>query len=205
MEHATANLATLVGGVWRPGIGDPSVLGWTTVAAYFAAAGLCAWAARRESRDRRPGRGARPAFWWCLVALLLALGINKQLDLQSFLTMLGRRAAREQGWYAQRRSVQVGFIAGILTMGVLALACAGYAIRRSWRRHGIALAGVMLLACFIAIRAASFHHVDVWLRWPVLGGIRLNVVLELAGIAITALGAVLSARSPARQNPRCDA
>ena len=164
--------------------------------AYFAAAGLCARAARRERRDRvRLAQQARPAFWWCLVVLLLALGINKQLDLQNLGTAIGRRMAREQGWYHERRDVQLAFIMSVVALGFAAIACAGYAIRRSWRRHGIALAGVVLLVCFIAIRGASFHHVDLWLRWQGLGGIRLHALLELAGALVTAFGALLSTRT----------
>lgn len=196
MEYVPATVVMLAARVWRPGIGDPTVMAWVITVAYFIAAGLCARAARRERRDRVPlGQQARPAFWWFLVALLLVLGINKQLDLQNLLTAIGRRMAREQGWYRERRDVQVAFIKGVAAVGLLAITCAGYAIRRSWRRHGIALAGVVLLVCFIAIRAASFHHVDIWLRWQGLQGIRLHALLELAGIAITALGALLSTRS----------
>src|SRR5882672_1117833 len=34
-------------GDWSPGIGDPTVMGWLTVAAYFAASWLCVRAFRR--------------------------------------------------------------------------------------------------------------------------------------------------------------
>ena len=37
-------------GHWRLGIGDPTVVGWATVAAYFLAAGLCAAAYFQQFR-----------------------------------------------------------------------------------------------------------------------------------------------------------
>jgi len=36
---------------WMPGIGDPTLLGWLTVAAYFTAAGLCLRAALRAGTE----------------------------------------------------------------------------------------------------------------------------------------------------------
>jgi hypothetical protein len=45
--------------------------------------------------------------------LFLALGINKQLDLQTALTELGRVLAYDQGWYEERQTVQVWFIVGV--------------------------------------------------------------------------------------------
>jgi hypothetical protein len=44
---------------------------------------------------------------------LFALGINKQLDLQTALTELGRVLALSQGWYEQRQVVQFWFIAAL--------------------------------------------------------------------------------------------
>src|SRR3954468_15751872 len=82
----------IIDGQWRPGIGDPTLLGWTTVVAYFAAALACGRTAA--------AKGGRPTPFWSLLSLLLVfLGFNKQLDLQSVLTEIGRRLAREQGWY----------------------------------------------------------------------------------------------------------
>ena len=82
-------LAVMRDGRWRPGIGDPTFLGWVTVAAYFAAALACGRAWRLDRRARLAGdRSSSPTFWLILSLLLAFLGINKQLDLQSLLTHL---------------------------------------------------------------------------------------------------------------------
>ena len=45
---------------------------------------------------------------------------------------------------------------------------------------------------FIAVRAVSFHHVDVFLKSAV-GGVRMNWALELGGIFLIGLAAVREA------------
>ena len=56
----------------------------------------------REIKERK--------IWTVISVLFLGLEINKQLDLQTALTEAGRVLASQQGWYAQRQSVQVAFI-----------------------------------------------------------------------------------------------
>ena len=102
---------------WIPGIGDPSFMGWLTVVAYFATAWLCYRASRRASgHDSDPYAQPEPKVAWVwlgLALLLTALGANKQLDLQSLLTQIGKDMAHAQGWYKSRRVVQAIFVTGI--------------------------------------------------------------------------------------------
>jgi len=173
-------------GSWSPGIGDPSVGGWVTVVAYFAAAFLCFRAYRAElDSDSRSSR----LFWLVLVSVLVLLGINKQLDLQSALTAIGRKLAHEQGWYAERRAVQHAFIVGVALCGLSGTAAVFGLAYRSLRALAVPLAGLGLLVTFVVVRAASFHHVDRWLGVPILG-LRLNKLLELTSISIILVGAL---------------
>lgn len=178
-------LAFTDGDVWRPGIGDPTVMGWLTVIAYFSVAVLCLIRALGASQA---GRRGEIIFWSGLGALLLLLGVNKQLDLQTLLTLTGRRIAISQGWYEQRRVVQIIFVAlvGFVAVG----GC--FLMWRVVRGHGpdvwVALVGFALLLAFVFIRAASFHHVDTLINLR-LGGVRMNWVLELGSLAVIAAGA----------------
>jgi hypothetical protein len=181
-------LAEVVDGRWRPGIGDPTFLGWVTVAAYLVAALASFRAAWREprSKDLSP---ARPAtFWLVLCGLLLALAINKQLDLQSLLTQIARDLLRSLDLYRERRMLQVGFIA------IVALACAGaaaaffWAARRMLPGRWLALLGTTFILGFVVVRAASFHHVDAFLAARI-GGMKWNWLLELTGIIAVAISA----------------
>ncbi|MHC9418165.1 hypothetical protein ACYZX9_06175 [Sphingomonas citri] len=173
---------------WHPGIGDPTPIGWITVLAYFTAALLCAAAQRREKAGPRP----RP-FWLAVTVLLVLLGINKQLDLQSLFTQVLRDRARAHGWYEQRREFQALFIFAIAAIGAAFLAALPYVMRHQPRARNITLAGLVFLYCFILVRASSFHHVD-WALSRTIFCIRLNWVLELSGIIIAAAGALLVMR-----------
>ena len=178
---------------WRPGIGDPTLMGWLTVLAYFGSALACARAARADRRDR-----VGPAFWWTFAAGLACLGFNKQLDLQTALTGIGRALAKEQGWYERRRGVQLAFVAAVGVAALAGLVGSGWLIRRSWRRRLAPLVGGVLLAAFVLIRASSFHHVDRFLGLG-LAGLRWNwnAILELGGILVIGASAIReAARGP---------
>jgi hypothetical protein len=178
---------------WQPGIGDPSLGGWLTVLLYFAATGM----AFRVTRCL--GGGCRVAasegrVWFLLAAGFLLLGINKQLDLQSVVTDIGRVAAAWGGWYEQRRVVQLIFVGFVLAVAAGALVLLANAARSSPVSTWIALAGSVFVAAYVIMRAASFHHVDAWIGSTFLG-LRWNWILEMGGIAIVLLGAVLRLRA----------
>ena len=167
---------------WHAGIGDPTIFGWVTVLAYLVAVWRCVLNA-----DESKQIGGSYQFWLYLAAVLLFLGINKQLDLQSWLTDTARDAAKMHGWYDHRRPVQVIFI-GLLGFGMLiTLFSLRLFLANSWRHNKIAWIGIVLLCTFIVMRAASFSHFDILINHDILG-IKINVILELGAIALIILG-----------------
>lgn len=194
-------IAAIVDGRWRPGIGDPTPMGWATVVAYFAASWACWRAAAAEGRRAHGDRSGPAPFWLLLTGFLLLLGINKQLDLQSALTEFGRRLAREQGWYDRRQEVQALFLALIAAVGLVALGAFGWLARAAPRSRLLALPGLAFLIVFILIRASSFHQVDqlIGLR---LGGLKWNWILELGGIGCVGLAALQGGRGGREGSPR---
>jgi len=182
-------LAEVVDERWRPGIGDPTVLGWVTVAAYLVAALGSFLAAWREPRTENP-QPTRPAtFWLVLCGLLFALALNKQLDLQSLLTQIARDLLRSLDLYEQRRVLQVGFIAIVALVCLGAAAALIWAARRKLRERWLAIVGMTFIFGFVVVRAASFHHVDTFLAASI-GGMKWNWVLELGGISAAAAAAL---------------
>jgi hypothetical protein len=125
-------------------------------------------------------------FWGLVLLTMLVLGINKQLDLQTWLTEIGRDLAHQQGWYEVRRPLQAAFIGLIGLTGAVATVALAFAMRHVFHRVVGALVGLGALVTFVIVRAASFHHVDVLLG---RGRVRLNWVLELGGIALIAVSA----------------
>lgn len=179
------NLDELAGCVfarWSPQIGDPTIMGWLTVALYFIASVLSVLVFYKRS-------GTRGIFWLFLSAVLFALAINKQLDLQSALTATGRCVAQAQGWYAERRAFQLKFIISIAAVSFLIALLLFWMMRRELRKIWLALAGISLLIAFIAIRAVGFHHFDQFIGYTI-GSIRMNWALEIGGIAMIGANAL---------------
>jgi hypothetical protein len=202
-------------GSWSPGIGDPTPFGWFTTVAYFVAAYLCwrTYLATPVSKPRGltghlgslrpillslvaprrvvlavPERQRIATLWLGFAITLFLLGINKQLDLQTAFTEVGRLVAHDEGWYAARRRVQVAFILGVLLAGLWVFAALVRLASGSRGRMAAALTGTVFTMVFVLIRAASFHHVDLLLGVS-LGGLKLNWIIELGGIFLVAYGA----------------
>lgn len=179
---------------WTPGIGDPGVVGWTTVVLYLLAAGTCAVAARRALRER-------PGTWryWAVIALsMLALGINKQLDLQSLFTQVLRDDSLRHGWFAERRTLQLAFIIAIAAAGLIIALLIGRRVSMLQRNIRLAAWGVCLVYTYVLVRAASFHHVDRFINAALLG-VRWNWILEIGGIAIVIVAALRACVAEPRQ------
>lgn len=177
-------------GHWSPGIGDPSVFGWITVFLYIATAWQCSRLATKHSAQLQPGE---TTLWWVLALGLLALGINKQLDLQTAFTEIGRMVAIHQGWYARHREVQLEFIYGIAAVAGLTAVALAVLARRAHVATIFALLGSVFLLAFVVIRAASFHHVDLFIKSEFLG-MRMNWLMEIGGICIISAGALWRCR-----------
>jgi hypothetical protein len=181
-------LAATENGNWHLGIGDPTPVGWFTAMAYLAASFACGLVWNADRRARRLSRPASPPFWLTLALLLLFLGINKQLDLQTLLGDIGRRKAKADGWYGNRRFYQSIFIASVAGAGASVIGVFSWLGRKQWKRSLLGLLGTVFLFVFVLIRASSIHHVDVALQWK-LAGAKWNWILELGGISVVLLGA----------------
>lgn len=188
--HSHLLIAATADGRWHMGIGDPSIWGWLTVGMYLLAAGRSFF---KASTYRVSGDAFK--FWLILGLFLLLLSINKQLDLQTWFTQTLKDLAISHGWYEQRRALQVAFVAGIgMTMLVL-LIMLRIALVNLWRRYTLVWIGLFLLGGFILVRAASFHHVDIFIRESVLG-LQLNVVMENLALAVIILGTFIHKSTP---------
>lgn len=176
---------------WVPSIGDPTIIGWVTVAIYFIVAVICLKAAFTSKLDGNQNKSNQEksikTFWLFLTFFLIALGINKQLDLQSLLTQIGKDLAIAQGWYKDRRVVQMGFI---ILIGLLGVTGSAILLKIYWNANTaikIAFTGSVILFVFILMRASSFHHMDIFINMK-LAGMRMNGILELGGLAIIGTG-----------------
>jgi hypothetical protein len=180
-------------GSWSPGIGDPTIFGWLTVLAYLVAAWMCLQVVCLEYDLQTEVEQCEKWLWRYLVSGIVLLGINKQLDLQSALTEIGRIIAVDQGWYESRRNVQFWFILAVALIAVLSSVTLIFLARSAPKATLIVLAGCLFLLGFVVMRAASFHHLDGMLRSDI-GGVRMNWILEIGSLLVIIVGARLRVR-----------
>jgi len=174
---------------WSPGIGDPGFLGWATTVSYVIAVVLTFLVLRQAGKLYREGDKAR-IFWLGLTLLMVFLGLNKQLDLQAFLKSAVKCQAIVEGWYGQRREVQLIFVIAIASAFALLLAFILFFFRKNLRKDKLAVIGVVFLLVFILIHASYFNYFDVpgINRFYESG---LNWVLELIGIFLICLQSLM--------------
>ena len=179
---------------WKPGIGDPTTLGWVTVAAYAVAAVLCWLAAGKSPKTERR--------WWQALAVILALlCINKQIDLQTLFTDIGRTVAKNQGWYEDRRPYQYMFVGAILALMLVAAVLMVARLRRAGAQVKLSMVGLAMLMGFVFIRAASLERIDALINRQI-GTPRVNHWLEIGGIVVIAAGALWMLRPFGRRSRR---
>ncbi|MCA9872948.1 MAG: hypothetical protein KC441_04820 [Anaerolineales bacterium] len=166
------------------------IMWWVTVAAYWATAVLCGLAAYHRQATPRSRR-----LWAMLAVVMALLGINKQGNLVGRLTTEGRLLAWTGAWYQNRAGLQIALAAiVVLLAGGLLL----WLLRRLRPLSGpemTAVVGVVYLLGFALVRAISLHAIDAFLYRPVLG-VYPNWLLELGGIALVAVPALLAWRRP---------
>lgn len=177
---------------WHPHIGDPTVIGWTITVAYFIVTFLC-YRAGLVAKEADSGifKTKNAVVWFGLAAILLTLGINKQLDLQTLVINSGREIAKSNDWYGIRREVQFYFVMGLAVSGIILIGVLFWLTKGEWLAYWPILVGVVMLVSFVLIRASSFDHVDYLLsRWRTIGPFQMKYVVELAGLLIIGLGAL---------------
>ena len=180
--HSPLLLAASENGRWHAGIGDATIYGWITVAFYLLAVVRCIFKAYASKKF-----GGSYQFWLYLAAFLLLLGINKQLDLQSWFTEALKDSAQAHGWYEQRRPVQVAFITALGFGMLITLISFRLFLASTWRNYTFTWVGIILLCTFVLIRAASFHHVDILINYEI-SGLRVNVLMEIGAILLIIMG-----------------
>jgi hypothetical protein len=190
--QSTVIYAATDNGRWHAGIGDPTIHGWLTVVFYIIATCI---SANKAITLKKLGHGYR--FWLLVTLFLLLLGINKQLDLQTWFTQTLRDNAYAYGWYENRRIYQSLFIFMLAVTTLVSLVSIRRFLADSWHRHKVTWVGIELLCAFVLMRAASFHHMDVFINHHWLG-VRFNVLLEIGAIIVVILGALIE-QKPVRK------
>jgi len=165
-------------------IGDPTWIGWSCCAAYLVAALFAVRAARF------PSLGWERRFWWTISGLMVVLGVNKQLDLQTNFINQTRHLTTVLGLNPWYQNVRVVMLAAVALTTVVVLWTVYRRARAQSRSAAVAVIGVSVLAVFVVMRISTFYYVDS--RFHVDMSLHDTVwVLELLGSAIVAAAAAV--------------
>lgn len=174
---------------WTPQIGDPDITGWLTVLSYLICFALGCTVLYRQPHGMARG------LWISITAITAFLALNKQLDLQTALTATGRCLSHAQGWYDNRRYVQLAFILGLIIAVLIGMIATVMALSGKLRSNAIAVAGLAILCCFVLVRAVGFHHIDRLISMD-FANIKFNFLFENIGLLLIAVNAVMLLRRP---------
>jgi hypothetical protein len=94
--------------------------------------------------------------------------------------------AQNQGWYDRRQIVQLEFMLVVAGFFLAAAIAMTYWARRTKPETRIAVVGTIVLLAYIFMRAASFHHFDIYVGHRLLG-LKWSWILEITGVAIVVL------------------
>ena len=171
---------------------DQSIVGYTITAGYLLSSLLLFYSLFcRANCCESMGSKRSTLLWSASATLALLLGINKQLDVQTYLTQWGRELSRNWGIYSGRRNAQL--LASILIIS-LVVAAAVYAIvfvrKVGWGLR-VAILGLAICMAYVVLRLISIPHVDHWFRVDV-GGWKMSWIVELTGVGVTLVGASMT-------------
>jgi hypothetical protein len=186
---------------WAPKLGDQTAMGWAITLFYVYTVLLILYMLPKLRRIHPERRKIYTQFWIIVMLIFVVLGLNKQLDLQTFGTATLRCMARLDGWYEQRRNVQVTAILAGIFIGSTGLFGFLYFFRQIAPRCMLAFVGLGIEALFIFLRAVSFHHIDTVFAMSI-GDVKVHAIMEILGILLVAMNAIRLAHHRVQRQPR---
>jgi hypothetical protein len=152
--------------------------------AYLVAGICCVIAGIREVRRKRDYPALWPAFWFVTAVFFFAIVAARETDVIDLMTRLGRETAIAQGWYDHRRKYQTMVIAAITGVWFITVVISLWRVPARRRRYLPEAIVVFSLLAFGGVRAVSLHQVDAVLYRRPIHGVKIDAILELAGVAL---------------------
>lgn len=187
---------------WTPVVGGRSAIHWLLTLAYLGTAALSFEVSRRSRLPSQEKNSRHQSRFWLLVAIaLLLLGINKQIDIQAGVMAAGRCFALMHGWLHERRPLLELLVVAVLLFAFASLIMAVWLLRNVLGPNILAVIGLVFVATFLVVRAASLRDLDELIGVQIIG-IRLGWLFELAGIACIAANALRIIRADSQHLPK---
>ena len=179
---------------WTSIWGDPVWSGGLIMALFGVASLLCGRTAGRT-------HGRARVFWIGASLCALVLVFNAHLDLHALPASLGRCAAKAQGWYDQRKSVQAIYLAVVAGSALLIISAAIWIFRRQLMANLLVTAGLVVTIGALAGKGSGFHQID-WLYQFRVGPLKVTDLPEIVGACLVILGAVFALKRLRRDGRR---
>lgn len=161
-------------------LGDPSTMGLALTALYVLASVLFLTLA-----FRREGWAPGDRLLWTSAAIVVvALTLNKQLDLQQWVVWTGRCVARAEGWFDQRLAFQRAFGMTMLAIMALGVGWLLWSCRQALGRNRALLAALFLMGLFVVLQIFRFEQMAGSLGQTIA---RLRLHRALEALALVAL------------------
>ena len=112
------------------------------------------------------------------VLLVMAAGATGHVD--DWLTDIGRRRARAEGWYERRRDLQGLLVGSVAVIWVVVTGIAIWRVPERRRRYLASALVVFTLMCLAGVRLTSLHQVDTVLLRRQIAGMAVGLALEMA-------------------------
>jgi len=171
---------------WMDIWGDPLLSGTIFMVAYGVTALLIFRAAHHaEVRER---------WYWRLCGFIFIFQfLNTNLDLHALVWTTGRCLAHAQGWYENRREVQVIFLIGLALLVVLVLLSILILFYRNMFNNILLTAGVIVALGFTMVKGINYHNLEQFYG-DEIGPFRVADFIEFCGIALAFVAVTIRLR-----------
>ena len=179
---------------WMALWGDPLISGSVFMAGYLVAALLILRGARQA--------GGRERVLWRICGFLFLFQVaNTHLDSHALIFTVGRCLAHAQGWYEDRRQVQMLAALSLAWIVGLVLTVTVIWFFRAILRNVLLVAGVSVALGFTMLKGINLHGLEAYYAGT-YGPFRGADLIELSGVALALLAALI--RLASRSTPEGD-
>lgn len=179
---------------WLSRSGDHTFWSWIITIMYLVVIFLALFYTSRIKAEKK-----QHFLWVCFSLFILAMGINKQLDFQILLTMVGKSIAWNMELLDFSRliwkTLAVGILVTVTTVGIIIL----YQSRTILHKEKLSLLGVSVLLFFTLIRVGSISHIRIAIILQYLVISKIHAV-ELLGLLIILFSLILKLRKHHEEN-----
>jgi len=175
--------------IWLSKSGDHTFWSWVITLTYAVVIVLSIVYTRKIKEEKE-----RHFLWVCISLFILAMGINKQLDFQILLSMIGKSIAWDLQILNSGRliwkTLAVGIFFTVMITGIVIL----YKTRTILNKEKLSLTGVMTLLFFTLIRVGSISHIwfAIVLQYFIISKIH---AVELLGLLVILLSLIIKLKS----------